>query len=68
MLELLFKIMQHQIHVPTDDILPLAPITATRLSHVGLYMYLLILCSKFAYYVYAFWHFICIMLTIYIHI
>ena len=30
---LLFKIMQHQIHVPTDDILPSAPITATRLSH-----------------------------------
>ena len=30
---LLFKIMQHQIHVPTNDILPSAPITATRLSH-----------------------------------
>ena len=30
---LLFKIIQHQIHVPTDDILPSAPITATRLSH-----------------------------------
>ena len=25
--------MQHQIHVPTNDILPSAPITATRLSH-----------------------------------
>ena len=25
--------MQQQIHVPTDDILPSAPITATRLSH-----------------------------------
>ena len=25
--------MQHQIHVPINDILPSAPITATRLSH-----------------------------------
>ena len=30
---LLFKIMQHQIHVPIDDILPQAPITATRSFH-----------------------------------
>ena len=25
--------MQHQIHVPTDDIPPLAPTTVTRTSH-----------------------------------
>ena len=30
---LLFKIMQHQIHVPTDDIPPPAPTTVTRSSH-----------------------------------
>ena len=30
---LLFKIMEHQIHVPTDDIPPPAPITITRSSH-----------------------------------
>ena len=30
---LLFKIMQHQIHVPTDDIPPPAPTTTTRSSH-----------------------------------
>ena len=32
-LRLLFKIMQHQIYVPTDDIPPPAPITTTRTSH-----------------------------------
>ena len=30
---LLFKIMQHQIHVPINDILSQAPITAMRLFH-----------------------------------
>ena len=30
---LLFKIMQQQIHVPTDDIPPPAPTTITRSSH-----------------------------------
>ena len=30
---LLFKIMQQQIHVPTNDILPPAPTTITRSSH-----------------------------------
>ena len=30
---LLFKIMQHQIHVPTDGIPPPAPTTITRSSH-----------------------------------
>ena len=30
---LLFKIMEHQIHVPTDDIPPPAPTTKTRSSH-----------------------------------
>ena len=30
---LLFKIMQHQIRVPTDDILPPAPTIVTRSSH-----------------------------------
>ena len=29
----LFKIMQHQIHIPTDDIPPPAPTTITRSSH-----------------------------------
>ena len=30
---LLFKIMQHQTHVPTDDIPPSAPTTVMRSSH-----------------------------------
>ena len=30
---LLFKIMHHQVHVPTNDIPAPAPITATRSSH-----------------------------------
>ena len=30
---LLFKIMQHQVHIPTYDIPAPAPITATRSSH-----------------------------------
>ena len=32
-LSLLFKIMQHQMHIPINDILPQAPITAMRSFH-----------------------------------
>ena len=30
---LLFKIIQHQVHIPTNDIPAPAPITTTRQSH-----------------------------------
>ena len=48
---LLFKIMQHQIHVPTDNIPPPVPTTIMRSSHEG---NLLVLYARTDVYKYSF--------------